>query len=62
MAKSLPRKVKVGFRVAMASQPFIFVCVLQLIPQDLTLEALKKPSSDAVKLAEKAKKKKKRKR
>ena len=24
MAKSLPRKVKVGFRVAMASQPYYF--------------------------------------
>ena len=39
------------------------VCLcLSTVPQDLTLEPLKKTTSDAVKLAEKAKKKKKRKR
>ena len=31
MAKSLPRKVKVGFRVAMASQPFDFIIPYEVI-------------------------------
>ena len=47
MAKSLPREVKVGFRVAMASQPFhTFVVEVMCDRYELFELALKRQNSE----------------